>query len=374
MFSGQHRVDASLLCEIMVDYSHSAITGIKDAVHESFIASTLYSQGWNITSRTLDFSDLNVALTKAQEPKPILLISTDLDGVTPQGLAELRSRGFTLFLFSAHPERESEFANVSLFPTSALELMGIIRGSLRAPLIRTSARESAKSARTIAISSASHGAGCTLVAINIATELSLLGQKTLLVDADSTQPAIATVLGHRGLRESALRVSENLFATEMSQKNLAADITRLHEAENQYQFIILDLGMIHNFASSLTSRRWESEALIWVSQNADQLCLVTKDDQLALERLRKLLREITQNSIHPALSIIHNMRRPGKKNDRDESLLQSTKASKPVTTLHIPLDMRSAQRAENSHCSLYEASEKSALRRALAEIAGKFIK
>ena len=42
----------------MVNISTSAITGIRDPEREGFIASTLFSQGWNITLRALDFDDI----------------------------------------------------------------------------------------------------------------------------------------------------------------------------------------------------------------------------------------------------------------------------------------------------------------------------
>ncbi len=356
----------------MGDVSLAAITAIKDAEQEGFIAGTLHAQGWNITHRVLDFGDLQIALSHCSQPLPILLISLDLAGFSASHIAEFRSRGFTVFLFSSNVDQESELSGASNFPSTALELMAIIRGSLRAPMVRATRASITRTARTIAISTASHGAGSTLVAINLATELSLLGYKTLLVDSDCSAPAISTLLGHRGLRDNVLRIAENLWATEISQDNLAADINRLHEAQSQYQYLVLDLGTIKNFAASLTSRRWESEILIWVSHNADQLCFVTRDTKIALERLRGVLRECAQNSIRPAISIIHNMRTPGKKSDRDESLLQSIKPIPHSEILQIPFDPRSAQRAENNNSSLYEVNEKSALRRSITEIAGRF--
>ena len=368
----QPPADASSWFERMVELSLVAITAMKDAQQEGFIASTLYSQGWNITQRALDCDDLIASLNQVVEPKPVLLLSTDLPGLTHTTIAEFRSRGFTLFLFAANPDVDREFTGVTEFPTTALELMALMRGSLRAPLIRPSKPGAMKTAQTIAFAAASHGAGCTLLAINMATELSLLGSKTLLVDADAATPAISLVLGHRGLRDDCLRISENLWATEISQSNTVADITRLHEAQSQYQFILLDLGTIPHFATSLTSRRWESEALIWVSQNADHLCCVTEDGEIALGRLRNLMRDLTQNSIRPALSIIHNMRQPGKRNNRDESLLQSVRPIKQSEIMQIPYDPRSAERAENNHSALYEVNQKSALRRAIVEMTGRF--
>jgi hypothetical protein len=87
----------------MVELSMSAITGIKDAEHEGFIAGTLYSQGWNITLRALDCDDIIQALTHVRDQKPILLLATDLDGLTVARVAEFRAQGFTVFSFRLSP-------------------------------------------------------------------------------------------------------------------------------------------------------------------------------------------------------------------------------------------------------------------------------
>lgn len=358
----------------MVELSMSAITGIKDAEHEGFIAGTLYSQGWNITLRALDCDDIIQALTHVRDQKPILLLATDLDGLTVARVAEFRAQGFTVFLFSSQPHL-AEYSGCIAFPSTALDVVAMIRGSLRAPLIRPAQNSMIKTARTIAFASASHGSGCTLIASNIAVELSLLGHKVLLVDAHAQFPAVAQSLGQRGLKDGFTSISENLWGYEITQDTLAADITHLYEAQAQYQFIIIDLGTIRNFAASLTSRRWENETLIWACQSADRLIFVTKDDRISLERLRQVLRECAPNSIKPKISFIHNLRAPGKKkSDSDESLLQSITPIAADSVMQIVKDSRSAERAERDCTSLYEANDKSALRRAIAEIAGLIAK
>jgi hypothetical protein len=358
----------------MVELSMTAITGIKDAEHEGFIAGTLYAQGWNITLRALDCDDIVNALTEIREQKPILLLATDLDGLTVSKIAHFRSQGFTVFLFSSQPH-QSEHSGCIDFPATALDLIAMIRGSVRAPLIRSAHTSMAKTARTIAFASASHGSGCTLVASNIAVELSLLGHSVLLVDADSEFPAIADRLSQRGLKDGFLSIAENLWGCEITQATLAADIAALYEAQTKYQFIIMDLGTIRNFAASLTSRRWESETLIWSCQSADNLIFITKDDRTSLERLRQVLRECTPHSIKPKLSFIQTLRTPGKKrSDSDESLLQSIKPFAAESLMQIVNDSRSAERAERDCTSLYEANDKSALPRAIADIAGLIAK
>ena len=251
-----------------------------------------------------------------------------------------------------------------------------MRGSLRAPMIRAQAQSAPTRARTIALAASASSSGCTLTAINLATELSLLGKRTLLVDAHAQAPAISSLLGQRGLRASVRhpQISENLWGMEISQANLESDLGQLHSARSEFDFIVLDLGTLRNIAAQLTGKRWESEAFIWSSTYADELWLLSKGDQLSLERLRELLRELSQNSIKPALVAVQSMRTPGKKNSPlDQSFTQSISAIKPARVIALPTDSRSVLRAESERSSLYEVNERSHLRRCLAEIAGQLI-
>ena len=360
----------------MGEVANSAITGIRDPEREGFIASTLFSQGWNITLRALDFDQIDQLCSKEAVDKATIILATDLEGLTPAAIAELKSRGYPVFLFAPKDSTPSSFAGVQEFPTTALELISLMRGSLRAPMIRAQAQSAPARARTIALAASASSSGCTQTAINLATELSLLGKRTLLVDAHAQAPAISSLLGQRGLRASVRhpQISENLWGMEISQANLESDLGQLHSARSEFDFIVIDLGTLRNIAAQLTGKRWESEAFIWSSTFADELWLLSKGDQLSLERLRELLRELSQNSIKPALVAVQSMRTPGKKNSPlDQSFIQSISAIKPARVIALPTDSRSVLRAESERSSLYEVNERSHLRRCLAEIAGQLI-
>ena len=70
-----------------------AVTGIRDAEFEGFVASALYEQGWNVLFRALDFQSLNTYLDTSATDKPLLLLSTDCEGLTPERLDLLRQEG-----------------------------------------------------------------------------------------------------------------------------------------------------------------------------------------------------------------------------------------------------------------------------------------
>lgn len=358
----------------MVNISTSAITGIRDPEREGFIASTLFSQGWNITLRALDFDDIWKRCQSVPTEKPTLILSTDLEGINQPQLRELKSEGFTIFLFTSDEPSTTTFSEAQAFPASSLELISAMRGSLRAPLIRTESDKNSPRARTIAIAAASNSSGCTVTAINVATELSLIGHRTLLVDAHALAPAISILLSQRGLRASAIhpKISENLWGMEISQEHIESDISSLHKARLEYDFIVIDLGVLRNIPLQLTGKRWESESFIWSSSFADELWLLSKSDQLSLDRLRTILRDLAQNSIKPAISTIYSMRPMGKKNSpADLSFEQSAASIKSKRSFQLPIDSRNVSRAESERCSLYEVNERSHLRRTIAEIAGQ---
>lgn len=360
----------------MAEVVCSAITGIRDPEQEGFIASTLFSQGWNITLRALNFDEIWNLCSSDAQAKATIILATDLEGLTPTSLAELKSRGYSVFLFSSAESTQDSFAGAQEFPATALELISMMRGSLRAPMIRTQSQSASIRACTIAIAASASSSGCTLTAINLATELSVLGKRTLLVDAHAQAPAISSLLGQRGLRESARhpQISENLWGMEISQANLERDVGLLHIARSEYDFLVIDLGVLRNIAAQLTGKRWESEAFIWSSTFADELWLLSKSDLLSLERLREVLRELAQNSIRPAIVCVQTMRTPGKKNTPlDQSFAQSTNVIKPVRVMSLPVDTRNVTLAESERTSLFEVNERSHLRRTISEIAGQLI-
>ena len=363
-----------LLCALVGELQSSAITGIRDPERESFIASTLFSHGWNITLRALDFEDIAQLCESKNGVKPTIILGTDLDGLSPAGVTELQSLGFSIFLFAPEGSVDSQYEGAQKFPETALELIALMRGSLRAPLVRSERKNSTLRARTIAICAASSSAGCTTVAINLAAELCALGKKCLVVDAHAFAPAISSLLGQRGLRESerCAHISENLWGMEISQGTLESDISQLHNARSEFDFIVINLGVMREIATQLTSKRWESEAINWSATYADELWVISRSDHLALERLRELLRELAQNPVKPSITCIHNVRTVGKKNSpQDQSFLQSTQGIKLATILTLPADARSTTRAESERNPLNEVNERSHLRRSIAEIAGR---
>ena len=355
-----------------VEYN-SVATAIRGAEFEGFIAGTLFSQGWNVTYRALDIQSLLAHLDSAPHSLSLLLISTDVEGLTSESLHEIERRGIRYFLFAATTSAPDLYPESIAQPSTSLELLALIRGSLRNPMIRSPRSEKAR-ARTIAIASPSPTSGCTTLTINLGAELAQLGYKVLIVDAHAYFPAFAIRLGERGLNTSTEfhNISPQLWALEVTQSEVSNSMLALDRARIEFDFILIDQGTLKDFPAVLTGRRWCSEIFIWISIHADELWIMSKTDVVALERLRLLSTELARNSIKPQLSFIHTLCGASKRNKSEgDAFLQIVTPLRPSRVLQYPWDSRSALAAEDERSTLVESQERGILRKSIAHIAGE---
>ena len=98
----QRRAADWLLSEPMAEVENNSVaTAIRGAEFEGFVAGTLFSQGWNVTYRALDIESLLTHLDSAAHAISLLLISTDVEGLTPDNLHKISKRGIKFFLFTS---------------------------------------------------------------------------------------------------------------------------------------------------------------------------------------------------------------------------------------------------------------------------------
>jgi AAA domain len=355
---------------------HNALTAIRDSASEGFVASTLYSQGWNINFRALDFDSLIAHIRLHDCKKSILLISTDCEGFKEESLEELRELVQKVIIVFTSPESSSHSDAISL-PTTALELISLMRGSLRSPMIRApQALTKRPNAKIVAIGGISGGLGCTTFAINLAVELASKNKRVLLVDAHPHLPSISRLLEQRGLNAHGefRKISQHLWASEITENNILLDIEGLDRAADEFDFIVCDLGVINDFAAQLSGRRWSGQALIWVSTYADSLMMLAPSDRVGLERLQFLTTQMATNAIKPSLTFIHVHRQQGRREqERSAHFLKVVTPLRPYKICEYPYDPRSVLKAELEESSLIDSNERGIVRRMIASIAGELV-
>ena len=353
----------------------TAITAIHRADHESFAASALFSQGWSVLHRALEWRSLIDFLDTSTITPDVLLCSTDLLGFESELIEGIKGRGIKVFLFCNESKSLEEHPMAMVMPTTALELIGLVRGSIRSPMVRETPRENPKvRAKVLGITSAHCAAGCTTLAINLASELSATGKRTLLVDAHPYAASIAILLGEQGLQNARgyQQISAGFWAMEITQSNTVKSIEALDLARYEFDFILIDLGATFEMAQLLSGRRWSGETFVWAASSADELWVVGKSDPLSLERLRKLSQELQSNSIKPAISFLHSHSHSGRKSiSADQSFADAIRTLAPKRIFKVPLDSRSIIAAENTQETLYQSNERSLLRKRIQEIAGE---
>lgn len=354
---------------------NSVATAIRGAEFEGFIAGTLFNEGWNVNHRALDIQSLIAHVKNAPHSISLILLSTDVDGLTAESLDEIKRQGIKYFLFASSANATERFPEAIAQPTSSLELLGLIRGSLRTPMIRGSRKEKIR-ARTIAFVSPSPSSGCTTLTINLGAELAQLGQKVLMVDAQAYLPAFAIRLGERGITDTTdLRnISDHLWILEVTQADITGAISALERARLEFDYILIDHGTLRDFPAILTGRRWCSEIFIWIATYADELWMMCKSDSLSAERVKALTTDLARHSIKPELAFIQNFCSSGKRNKSEsESFLQLVTPLRPIRLLQYPWDPRNVLAAEQERNTLFDTNERGILRKSIAQIAGELL-
>lgn len=353
----------------------TAITAIHDSEFESFAAGTLFTEGWSVLHRALDWASLINFLAKLEKAPDVLLLSTNLPGIEVGQIQTLQRKGMRVFLFQESSNDLLAFPQSIQRPENSLELIGLIRGSLRSPLLRNqSISQTTSRAHVLTIGSAHGGAGCTTLSINLASELALKEKKVLLVDAHMNSQSIAILLGLQGLHnaQELQEVSSHLWAMEVTQKNISRSIEHLNRALNDFDLIVIDIGTLTDVAQTLSGRRWSGEVLVWVSVHGDDLWVMSKSDRLGTERLRRLVQELSKNLMKSSISCVQSFTSEGKRSkENDHAFLAVATSIRPKRILRYVFDSRSIAMAEREQCSLFDSNERSLLRKSVLELSGE---
>ena len=358
----------------------TVITAIANPEAEGFVAGTLFAQGWNVVFRAIDWESLaSYIQSNAELSKNALLIfATDLPGASNTLMDSLNGVVRHSIGFSLTNVANADFAALHQLPCVGTDLISLVRGYVRAPLVRTSAvtQRKARSSKVIAIGSAGSYTGCTFIALNLAMELSLLEKSTLLVEANFRAPSLSPLLSMRKITENSewKKIAPNLSLSEITQDTSDELDQFMSKATDEFDFVVLDIGSISGLSNRLTDRRWTSTVTTWCCDQADELMITSRADFLGHYRLVQVIDLLQQTSIRAQLSFTQNMKSPGKRGDTEMArFLTVTTAIKPIRVRSMKQESRSVQAAEDEHATMVETNERSHLRKAIAELAREII-
>jgi cellulose biosynthesis protein BcsQ len=356
------------------------VTAISNPEQESFIAGTLFTQGWNVIHRAVDFQSLAdfVANHSEEATSALLLYSPDLNDFNAHLFENISLCFRQIIGFATRNTQRSEDDDLHDIPESAAHLATFIRGYVRSPLIRKLSPliHSNKRARVIAISSAGSCTGSTTIAINLAYELSLKGKKILLIDANLAEPNIAILLDQRNLKEEDFwRISSShLYLKELTRERISEFDSVVEKAHLEFDFIIIDVGTIHDLSSQLSDRRADSLVITWAGDNSDDFWIITRPDEVGQMRFKRVVAILNRTSIISSITLTLNMRANGRKGQDEEKNFLSTATTHKAAHLYVlPDDIRNAADSSEARATLAEVNERGTLRKALAQIASEML-
>ena len=359
----------------------TVITAITNAQIEGFVAGTLFAQGWSVIFRAIDIESLESYIKSSPESArgAILIFAPDLSGITRERLHSISATVKQLLGFSDDPKHDGVLGELHRVPTTATDLISLVRGFVRAPMVRQSTQLSrqGRRAHVLAVGSAGSGTGCTTLAINIAMELSLFEKATLLVDANFRAPSIAALLAVRNVHSEVgwRSIAPSLSIAEISQEQATLVDIFMEQATQSFDHVIIDLGSISGLSNRLTDRRWTSTMTTWSCDQGDELMVVARPDLLGQHRLEQVSSLIEKTSIRSALSFTLNMRSQGRKGSDEEARFRAiTTPLRPLNVRVIARDARASTAAEAQKSTLIEVNERSSLRKSIATIASEIVR
>ena len=273
------------------------VTAIPDAESEDFLAQLLFSQGWNIIFRAFDAPSLEKFMeVRGQELRTVIAYQSDLPGFTPDLLSRYSAPTITLI-------------SLDTVSFTSHELMAVIRGKLRAPMLRSMPAEPIDSftvtdeplaldtvqetphsirrlnrpttkrlrdRKIIAVTGSTGAPGRTRFAALLAEELSGEGSITL-IDAD--------------IRSHGVSVSrERAQGGRIERIPLDREERPTHIPEGE-EVAVVDLGTLPGLAEAVTDRRWHGSLVNNILDRATHLIYICKSTPISMLELAQFLRE-----------------------------------------------------------------------------------
>lgn len=330
-----------------------AITAISDSTFEALVAKTLFDNGWSVEKRLIDARDIIAHATD------LIVLSMDLHGLDMEIINQLLRQGYKVIAFGPNPEGFAHHSLTIHEPVGdGLQLLPLLRGVEREPLLQSSTIRSSIPKKVILVASARPGVGASLLAANIALELSGEGKKTLAVDADINFPSL---FEHFGVRElSAPRaITPTLSIVDLSQLERERHLRYLADWSMEFERIVMDLGALGAGADLRSDRRQNGLIAMWALDYSLTNLIISSPQSLDMNGHRLLLQSLRSAKPQSHFLTVVNKVERGEKLPEKEGVF------------YLPQDLRAVSKCRKATLLLAEGAPRSALAKALSQFVGQ---
>ncbi len=255
------------------------ITAIAEVETEDFIAQLLFSQGWNIIHRAIDFSGLLVALENRHSLlRTVVIYSSDLPNLDSVQLAEIESRSSAFSIICIDGVNINSHA-----------VMTHIRGKLRLPLIYQNQAPTKsdnlpvaapKKQKLITVTGTAGSPGRSHLTLLLAGYFSWRTH-VHVIDADLRSPSLAYMAGTRP------QSNERFTLSTLQIENKPSELP----TSEMKDLTFIDIGALPSLREVVTDRRWHAAFINTVLEQTSSLIYITKSSGLGLLRLENFIAE-----------------------------------------------------------------------------------
>jgi hypothetical protein len=315
---------------------------------EDSIIELLTRREFYLFSRVSDKSNLLLVLGKCESEKRYLIICDDSLGLNNSDLKTLPRENIAVLELNRDDLKVNE------------DLFEIVYERLRQPEKAQSNQVRQPSGNWIGFTGSSASPGISTLALNVSAEISL-SQKITLVDADAERRDLMFRLGlNRDLK--SIKMNDNLTVIDWNEEQDPLTFQDMG---------LVDLGSAPDLKVALSDRRSSGKSYAENLQSCASIIFVSHPENHSINQMRNFSRQISE--IFPEIKVSYVLNKAGtsarhlafKKSFKSQVEDPSPESRKFI----VPADYSAVDRAQGRFGSLLESAPRSAIRRAVRELA-----